>query len=284
MKARATRGAARVSDLALIVRRFAYGESSLVVHALTREHGRVHLLAKGAYRMRSRLFGVLDLFDTLHLSWSERPGVELGNLEEAQLLERRQRLAHNLESYRAALTVLELASLAAPERAACRELFELCRASLHALGSTGSPALTLVEFELALLHNLGLEPALEACASCGGAAPATDTADPAAARVEFSAAAGGRLCAECARRWRDSGGRVGTLPVDVLEFSAALRRPSDARAAPSELLERAHDFAARFLRHQLDCQPKSYRVFLSAPHRNRRDVQRETGARGGEAW
>lgn len=271
-------------DRALIVRRFAYGESSLVVHALTREHGRVHLLAKGAYRLRSRLFGVLDLFDTLELAWSERPAVELSNLEEADLLERRHRIAHGLESYRCALTVLELAGLAAPERAACRELFELARASLDELSGTRPPLLALVEFELALLHNLGLAPALEHCASCGGAAPATQAPEPAAPRVEFSAASGGRLCADCARRARESGGRVGTMPLDVLEFAAALRSPSVARAAPDAQLERVHDFTARFLRHQLDCQPKSYRVFLSAPHRNRRELPRESGARGGEAW
>lgn len=255
-----------------------------MVHALTRRHGRVHLLAKGAYRMRSRLFGVLDLFDTLELTWTERPAAELFNLEDAQLLERRQRIAHSLESYRSALTMLELASLAAPERAACTELFELCRTSLDALGDARSALLALVEFELAFLHNLGLAPALEACASCGGAAPAKDTVDPAAPRVDFSAAAGGRLCADCAQRVRESAGRVGTMPVDVLEFSAALRRSPGARAAPTELVERAHDFAARFLRHQLDCQPKSFRVFLSAPHRNRREAPRETGARGGDAW
>ena len=47
-------------DHAVLLRRHPYGESSLVVHVLTREHGRVALLAKGAYRPTSRYFGVLD--------------------------------------------------------------------------------------------------------------------------------------------------------------------------------------------------------------------------------
>ncbi len=252
------------------MRRFAYGESSLVVHALTRAHGRVHLLAKGAYRMRSRLYGRLDLFDTLELDWSERAGAELGNLEQAELLERRQRIPHSLEAYRAALTVLELASLAAPERAPASELFELCRSALNALQAGREPALALVEFELAFLHNLGLAPALEACASCGGAAPALAAEEHSTSRAEFSAAAGGRLCTRCAQRARESGLRVGTLPTDVLELAAQLAREGPPqRELPAALLERTRDFTARFLRRQLDCQPKSYRVFLSAPHRNR---------------
>ncbi len=270
MTDRPTRAVRHAVDSALLVRRFAYGESSLVVHALTRAHGRVHLLAKGAYRMRSRFFGRLDLFDTLDVAWSERPGAELGQLETAELLERRQRIPHSLGAYRAALTVLELASLAAPERAPATELFELCRAALQELHEGREPALTLVEFELSFLHNLGLAPALEECASCGGAAPADEEGERSTPRVEFSAAAGGRLCARCAQRAREGGLRVGTLPTDVLELAARLMREGRGeRAFPAALVERTRDFTARFLRRQLDVQPKSYRVFLAAPHRNR---------------
>ena len=56
-----------VSDRALLLRRFPYGESSLVVQALTREHGRVHLIAKGVYRPSARFYAALDLFDTLEI-------------------------------------------------------------------------------------------------------------------------------------------------------------------------------------------------------------------------
>lgn len=264
-------GGARVRERALILRRFTYGETSLVVHALTCGQGKVHLLAKGAYRPRSRLGGVLDLFDTLELGWTPRPGQELQALEEADIVERRHRIAHSLPRFRAALSMLELAGLAAPERSACHELFELCSAGLDALRDGADDLRALVEFELAFLHNLGLAPALEACAACG--APAPVSSEPgAASRSEFSAASGGRLCAACAVRARETGARVGTLPLDVLDFAAALRRGRAPHAVPAELLERTHDFLARFLRHQLEIEPKSFRVFLSAPHRNRREA------------
>ena len=69
-----------VRDRALLLRRFPYGESSLVCHALSRTHGRVHLLAKGAYRPTSRFYAALDLFDTLELEWNATPGRELAVL------------------------------------------------------------------------------------------------------------------------------------------------------------------------------------------------------------
>ena len=58
---------ARFEDAALVLRRFPYGESSLLVHLLTPGHGRISAIAKGAYRPSSGFWGVLDLFDTLRV-------------------------------------------------------------------------------------------------------------------------------------------------------------------------------------------------------------------------
>ena len=83
-----------------MLRRYRYAESSLVIHATTPLHGRVHLLAKGAYRPRSRYCGVLDLFDTLELEWRASRGSELGLLSAARIATRRRPLSANLERYR----------------------------------------------------------------------------------------------------------------------------------------------------------------------------------------
>jgi DNA repair protein RecO (recombination protein O) len=55
-----------------------YRESSLLLEAYTREHGRVGVVARGARGPRSKLRGVLQLFSPLLLSWSESG--ELGTL------------------------------------------------------------------------------------------------------------------------------------------------------------------------------------------------------------
>jgi DNA repair protein RecO len=262
-----------VTDHALLLRRFAYGESSLVCHALTRGRGRVHLLAKGAYRPTSRYYAALDLFDTLEIEWSDVPGRELQVLQSARIEVRRHRIATDLERYRAALTVLELAALGAPERHDESVLFDLASRALDELAITASaartsPARTLVVFELAFLHNLGLAPALEACASCGGPAPALDPSpEGASARAAFSAGAGGRLCRECAVQARAAGRRVGTLPVRTLAQAAALLAQTRGESTPVELqledLERVRELVARFLEYHLETRPKSYRPFLS---------------------
>lgn len=262
---------ASVRDRALLLRRFPYGESSLVCHALTREHGRLHVLAKGAYRPTSRYYAALDLFDTLELEWSATPGRELSNLVAAEIETRRAAIPRSLAAFDAGVTALELAGLGAPEGHANPELFDTLGAALDALAAGVAPAAALVEFELAFLHNLGLAPALAACASCGGAAPPLEPEGEPWARVAFSASSGGRLCSACAIAARAAGRRVGTLPAPVLERADALLA---GRVRAAELsgdeLERVRDFVARFLEVHLESRPTSYKRFLAAPNRNAR--------------
>jgi DNA repair protein RecO (recombination protein O) len=260
------------SDSALVLRRFPFGESSLVLQVLARRHGRVHLIARGAYRPKSRYYAALDLFDTLELEGGQARGRELLNLRGASIRVRRARIAEDLASFRAATTALELAALVARPDQPGEELFGRLTSLLDLLAepASGVPsALPLAAFELGLLEHLGLAPALAGCAACG--APAT----AARGRAAFSAGAGGRLCAGCAAEARASGRRVGTMPVAVLaagrELLSSGSRPSAAAtmACLEVGVERVRDLIARFLEYHLEGRPKSYRQFLSVPNRNR---------------
>ena len=255
-----------LADRALLLRRWPFGESSLVVHLLTRRHGRVQVLAKGAYRATSRYFAVLDFFDTLELEWSNARAGDLGLLRAGTLV-RRRRNAGDLASYRAAHAVLELAALAARVELEDGELFDLTEETLERLDRrTDPPALVTVVFELGFLQNLGLAPALEACAACGEPARA-----PAGGRVAFSAGAGGRLCRTHAAEARAAGRRVGTLPLAVIEAAAALSACTPANPFPHldpGLLERVQDFVERFLGYHLETRPAGHARFLAVPNRN----------------
>ena len=258
-------------DRALLLKRSPFGESSLVAQVLTRANGRVHLLAKGAYRPTSGYYAILDFFDTLELEWSSSKSSELDLLRRGSLETRRRRVSADLPRYRSALAVLELVEFAAQPAAADPELFDLSERALDALAHPElSPPLALVVFELAFLHNLGLAPALDACAACGGAAPALP---PDGRRAAFSAGMGGRLCRACAARGRAEGRRVGTLPTDVLESALELRGRSLepellAQLAPPspERLIQTRIFTLRFLAYHLQNLPRTHRLWLQRFH------------------
>jgi DNA repair protein RecO (recombination protein O) len=259
-----------LTDRALVLTRHPWSESSLVVHLLTREHGRVHLLARGAYRMTSRYFAVLDLFDELELEWDHSPRRELQNLRAGSIATRRRTPRASLPAWRAGVTLLELSDLAARHDRSDTGLFALANSALDALEhAQETPATTLVRFELAFLHHLGLAPALSTCAACGGPAPAVIRKPE--ERAAFSAGAGGRLCRRCAEEARAAGRRVGTLPVSVLEDARRLGG-ADARISGLPLSEdritRVRDFVGRFLDYHLETRPRSQRAFLATPNRN----------------
>jgi len=61
----------RISEQpAFVLHSYPYRETSLIVDVLSRDHGRVALVAKGAKRPHSALRGVLQTFQPLSLAWS----------------------------------------------------------------------------------------------------------------------------------------------------------------------------------------------------------------------
>jgi len=65
-----------------VLHTYPYKETSLIVEAFTRRHGRVALLARGARRPRSAMRGVLLAFHPLRLTWTA--SAELGTLISAE--------------------------------------------------------------------------------------------------------------------------------------------------------------------------------------------------------
>ncbi|MDR6377517.1 DNA repair protein RecO [Paraburkholderia sp. 22098] len=75
---RSSRGSASASEYriaeqpAFVLHSYPYRETSLIIDVLSRDHGRLALVAKGAKRPHSALRGVLQTFQPLALSWSGR--------------------------------------------------------------------------------------------------------------------------------------------------------------------------------------------------------------------
>ena len=246
------------SSPALVLRRHPYGETSLVCELLTPRAGRVSVLARGAYRPGSRFYCVLDWFHRLELTWRDAPGGGLALLVEGDVDLRRRRIPEDLLRYRTAHRAVELIERATRHGEPAGARFRRLDAFLDALEDPEcEPDLELVRFDLWMLRELGLEPALDRCAACGRAAPAPGRGPE---RDAFSAEAGGRLCPECAVSARSSDQRVGTLPSALLDGAAAIARGVDAGVPANEL----RAFLDRFLVHHLESQLESRRFDTSA--------------------
>ncbi len=74
---------AEISDGALLLRRIPYSDTSLICHFLSKEHGRIVLMVRGARRPKSAFRASLEPLYALQLSW--RPGrTGMGTLVDVQ--------------------------------------------------------------------------------------------------------------------------------------------------------------------------------------------------------
>lgn len=136
---------------ALILHRRAYRETSLLVEALTRDHGRIGLVARGARAPKARWRGLLEPLQPVRLSWSGRG--ELHTLTNAEPGRVDTRLAgENLYAgfYAGELT-MRLTARDDPHRA----LFDAFSGLLEALAEGANPAAPIRQFECELLAAIG---------------------------------------------------------------------------------------------------------------------------------
>jgi len=71
-------------DDAFLLRSIAYSDSSLILHCLTRQHGHISLMARGARRAKSPFRAALMPLYTLQLRWKEPRTGSMGTLLEVQ--------------------------------------------------------------------------------------------------------------------------------------------------------------------------------------------------------
>lgn len=138
-----------------------YRETSLLIDAFTREHGRVGLVARGVRRERSRLpRGVLQPLQPLLLGWVARG--ELGTLTAAEAASGPIALAG--DALFAAMYVNELVMRLSGRNDAHVAAFAAYAQCLSRLADDADAAWTLRRFERDLLADLGYALALERCA------------------------------------------------------------------------------------------------------------------------
>jgi DNA repair protein RecO (recombination protein O) len=178
------------TDEGIVLRRVDYGETDRVLTVLTREHGKVGVIARGVRRAGSRLAARTDLFERSRMQLATGRG-ELLVLAQAQRAE--SGIANRIEDPRrsaCAGVIAELTDRVLESHHADPQIFELVGVALGAVSDPlRDPRAAVVRFARRMIDRLGYAPQLHRCAACDRVLPERPAA--------FSASGGGLLCADC---------------------------------------------------------------------------------------
>ncbi len=152
------------TQIAYILHKRAYRETSSILEVLTKDYGRISLMARGCRGARSKTAGSLLLFTPLVISWQGK-----GNLPYLNSVERADLKAPALKgkSLLSAMYINELLMYLLHRDDVHEAVFEHYHHCLYSLQNQESLEITLRQFEIRLLELLGFGLSLNVEADTG---------------------------------------------------------------------------------------------------------------------
>jgi len=212
-----------VTTRSVVLQVHRYSDSSKILRLLTRSHGPLSVIARGALRPKSRLSGLLEPFAEGTATFYLKRNRDLHTLSGFELIRERQSLGLDMIRFAGASVLCELVLRVAP-READPLLFDTLIDALDHLvqapieQSDGVAAARIWQ----LVSLLGFAPAVEVCIDCGRPPGAGQPA-------RFDLQAGGLRCANC-----PPSGRA-LAPADVEDLRSLLAGAPGIRPSPSQI-------------------------------------------------
>ena len=145
----------------IILRTRPLTDTSLIIHWLTPEFGRIATVAKGARRPKSPFAGKLDLFYLADLSFQRSRRSELHALREVVLRETHAAIRSDMDYLRPASYAAALIEQTTELETPIAEIYNLFKTFLAQLTRHPPQPQTLFAFEVKLLSELGLQPDMD---------------------------------------------------------------------------------------------------------------------------
>ena len=220
----------------VVLRSYPFGEADRIVVLLSPERGKLRTVAKGVRRIKSRLRGRLEPF--CHVELVLYRGRELDLITSVSVVAAHPELRSDLDRLLSASLMANAVDAVAQPEQRSRSLFDLLAESLDVLCRGEDAAGLTTAFLLRLAEAVGVAPALEWCASCGGRNDLT----------RFSFEGGGVTCEKC--QTQGSVRLVGGVTDHLRDLARA--DLGDLPLTTTDLSRQAMSVACRFLEVHLD--------------------------------
>jgi DNA repair protein RecO len=154
-------------DEVVVLRLTPFRERDRIVHSLSRERGRLGLVARGARSPRGALAPRLAIANQLEVTYHRGPHAELGTLRDATVLRDHQGLQGDLAAFASLELILEVADHLAHDDNPEPELFLAVGVALDGLHHDDDRVRGVVTYLLSALAATGLWGGTGQCEHCG---------------------------------------------------------------------------------------------------------------------
>lgn len=143
----------------ILLRCIDFQESSKIITALSREHGKIALIARGVRRPKNKLAGLIETGNILEVVYYYKTTRNVHTIKEAAVTYQSQSFRSNFEKAAVLYASLELVNQLAHENVVNLELFNFTNRLIQWLGDNDDITLLLfpyIQIRLAQLAGIGL--------------------------------------------------------------------------------------------------------------------------------
>ena len=174
---------------AIVLRRYPYRETSVIVSCLTDRYGKLKGLVKGLRQQPSRRRSAMEPMTVNRIVFYDTHTSQIHLISQCELLSPLTALQHDLETVHAAALCVDLTDTVIPLNEPQPAVYRLLKSALERLAVAGSdPAVIRTHFIVRFLRLAGFQPQVDECTGCGSAVHQTGY---------WSAQQGGLLCPQC---------------------------------------------------------------------------------------
>ena len=241
---------------AIVLRRYPYRETSVIINCLTDRFGKIRGLIKGLRVLpNNRYRSAMEPMTINRIVFYDTRASQIHLISQCELTHPLSELPRDLDTMRVAALCLELTDAVVPAEEPQPAIYALLKETLERLAGQPTQREALrIHFIVRLLRLAGFQPQLDECTACSREVHGAGY---------WSARQGGLLCRDC----RDVDPRAEPAAVPALEALERLALSDHPIPLAKELLPVLHGKLDEFLHWRLE------KPLKTLPHSN--------GARGG---
>jgi len=176
---------------AIVLKRFDFRETSLIVHFYTRDFGRINGILKGIRKEPAKFASTLQPFSHNEIVFYKKNSTSLHLVSQCDIKDNFDAARQNMIKIGSASIIIELLSVLMQEEDKNEDIFDLALTCLKELSLNNNPEKIITIFKIKALALSGFKPNFDSCVSCGSKI---------LEQTKFSLSLGGLLCLRCQRK------------------------------------------------------------------------------------